>query len=116
MGLLNGLDDDLAGEAIRLSNRIRGVLTGIHPALERALGPRVTRAAVLRFSSAAAPAGIRKAGLRKVTAMPERCFADVGVRAAVRSMTTTVVGGTPARQPRTGTANPTNVLHVHTKV
>jgi hypothetical protein len=34
--VLVGFDDDLAGEATRLSNRIRGLLTGIHPALEHA--------------------------------------------------------------------------------
>jgi hypothetical protein len=39
LGALVGYDD-LAGEATRTSNRIRGLLTGIHPALERALGPR----------------------------------------------------------------------------
>ncbi|MFF5992085.1 IS110 family transposase [Prauserella flavalba] len=30
--VLVGFDDDLAGEATRLGNRIRGLLTGIHPA------------------------------------------------------------------------------------
>lgn len=29
--VLVGFDDDLAGEATRISNRIRGLLTGIHP-------------------------------------------------------------------------------------
>ena len=37
LGVLVGFDDDLAGEATRISNRIRGLLTGIHPALERVL-------------------------------------------------------------------------------
>lgn len=37
--VLVGFDDDLAGEATRVSNRIRGLLTSIHPALERVLGP-----------------------------------------------------------------------------
>ncbi len=32
LGVLVGFDDDLAGEATRISNRIRGLLTGIHPA------------------------------------------------------------------------------------
>ncbi|CAM01828.1 transposase [Saccharopolyspora erythraea NRRL 2338] len=63
LDVLVGFDDDLAGEATRLSNRIRGLLTGIHPALERALGPKVTHLAVLeilcRFGG---PAGIRAAG------------------------------------------------------
>jgi hypothetical protein len=34
-----GFDDDLAGEVTRISNRIRGLLTQVHPALERVLGP-----------------------------------------------------------------------------
>ena len=44
-------DDDLAGEATRISNRIRGLLTGIHPALERAIGPRIAHPAVLEILS-----------------------------------------------------------------
>jgi predicted transposase YbfD/YdcC len=39
--VLVGFDDDLAGESPRISNRIRGLLTQIHPALERVLGPKV---------------------------------------------------------------------------
>lgn len=35
LAMLVGFDDDLAGEATRLSNRLRGLLTQIHPALER---------------------------------------------------------------------------------
>jgi len=45
--VLVGFDDDLAGEATRLSNRIRGLLTQIHPALERALGPKVSQKSTL---------------------------------------------------------------------
>jgi transposase len=68
--VLVGFDDDLAGEATRLTNRIRGLLTGIHPALERAIGPRVTHPAVLEIlSRCGGPAGIAKAGRRKLTAI-----------------------------------------------
>lgn len=38
LGVLVGFDDNLVGEATRISNRIRGLLTGIHPALERVIG------------------------------------------------------------------------------
>ncbi|BDH59797.1 hypothetical protein MTP03_47360 [Tsukamurella sp. PLM1] len=41
-----GFDDDLAGEVTRVSNRIRGLLTQVHPALERVLGPRIQHPAV----------------------------------------------------------------------
>jgi transposase len=46
LALLAGFDDDLAGEVTAVSNRLRGLLTQIHPALERALGPRIAHAAV----------------------------------------------------------------------
>ncbi|MEU3856285.1 IS110 family transposase, partial [Streptomyces sp. NPDC028722] len=39
--MLVGFDQDLAGEANRTSNRIRGLLTQFHPSLERVLGPRL---------------------------------------------------------------------------
>ncbi|MBT2511095.1 IS110 family transposase [Streptomyces sp. ISL-98] len=68
--MLVGFDDDLAGEATRISNRLRGLLTQIHPHLERVLGPRVQHPAVLdllgRFGS---PAQIRKAGRRRLTSL-----------------------------------------------
>lgn len=46
--VLVGYDDDLAAEATRLSNRLRGLLTQVHPALERVLGSRIHHPAVLR--------------------------------------------------------------------
>lgn len=46
-----GYDDDLAGEVTRISNRIRGLLTQINPALERVLGPKIQRPAVLELLS-----------------------------------------------------------------
>lgn len=58
-----GFDDDLAGDATRVANRLHGLLIQIHPWLERVLGPRLQHPAVLtvleRFGS---PAQIRKAG------------------------------------------------------
>ncbi|WP_146705189.1 IS110 family transposase, partial [Shigella flexneri] len=39
--------DDLAAQTTQASNRIRGLLTQIHPALERVLGPRLEHPAVL---------------------------------------------------------------------
>ncbi len=68
--VLVGFDDDLAGEAIRISNRIRGLLTGIHPALEHAIGPRISHPAALEIlSRCGGPARIAKAGRRKLTAI-----------------------------------------------
>ena len=60
--LLCGFDDDLAGQVTQVSNRIRGLLTQIHPALERVLGPRLDHPAVLdllqKYPSPAALAAV----------------------------------------------------------
>jgi transposase len=84
--MIVGFDDDLAGEATRISNRLRGLLTQIHPSLERVLGPRIQHPAVLlmldQFNS---PAQLRKAGRRrlvnliraKAPRMAERLVNDV---------------------------------------
>ncbi|MCY9555652.1 IS110 family transposase, partial [Paenibacillus apiarius] len=67
MEVLVGFDDDLASEATRVSNRIRGLLTQIHPALERVLGPKLHHKAVLELlSRCGGPVGLRKAGRRKL--------------------------------------------------
>lgn len=47
LSMLCGFDDDLAVQTTQASNRIRGLLTQIHPALERVLGPRLDHPAVL---------------------------------------------------------------------
>jgi hypothetical protein len=47
---LVGFDDDVAGESTRVSNRIRGLLTQIHPPLERVLGPKVAHPAALELT------------------------------------------------------------------
>lgn len=60
LSVLAGYDDDLATETTRISNRIRGLLTGLHPGLERVLGPRITHPAVLEILiGCGGPAGIR---------------------------------------------------------
>lgn len=65
--VLVGFDQDLAAEATRTSNRIRGLLTQFHPSLERVLGPRLDHQAVTwlleRYGS---PSALRKAGRRKL--------------------------------------------------
>src|SRR3954463_14378475 len=81
LDVLVGFDDDLAGEATRLSNRIRGLLTGIHPALERVLGPRIAHRALLEIlSRCGGPIGIRKAGRRKLTAIAAKNAPCMGTR------------------------------------
>ncbi|KOU25538.1 IS110 family transposase, partial [Streptomyces sp. WM6368] len=65
--MIVGFDDDLVGEATRISNRLRGLMTQIHPHPERVLGRGIQHPAVLmlleRFGS---PAQIRKAGRRRL--------------------------------------------------
>ena len=47
LSMLCGFDDDVVGQITATSNRIRGLLTQIHPALERVLGPHLDHPAVL---------------------------------------------------------------------
>ncbi len=103
LGVLVGFDDDLAGEATRTSNRIRGLLTGIHPALERVLGPRVTHPAVLEIlARLGGPDGIRRAGKRKLTSVAVKHAPWMGARladeilAALDAQTVTVPGSKAA--------------------
>jgi transposase len=68
--MIVGFDDDLAGEATRISNRLRGLLTQIHPSLERVLGPRMQYPAVLKLlNQFGSPAQIRKAGRRRLVTL-----------------------------------------------
>jgi transposase len=66
--MLLGFDDDLAAEATRTSNRIRGLLTAIHPHLERVIGPRIRHPAVLDLlEHYGSPGAIAQAGLEEIT-------------------------------------------------
>lgn len=97
--MLVGFDQDLAGEANRTSNRIRGLLTQFHPSLERVLGPRLDHQAVTwlleRYGS---PQALRKAGRRKLVEvirpraprMAERLVDDIFT--ALDEQTVTVPG------------------------
>ncbi|MFB7113459.1 IS110 family transposase [Streptomyces sp. NPDC056291] len=100
--MIAGFDDDLAGEVTRIKNRLRGLLTQIHPSLERVLGPRLDHPAVLtlleRFGS---PSQLRKAGRRRLVTllrpkaprMAERLVEDIF---AALDEQTVVVPGTDA--------------------
>ncbi|SDN04208.1 IS110 family RNA-guided transposase [Allokutzneria albata] len=97
--VLVGFDDDLAGEATRSGNRIRGLLTGIHPALERAIGARIAHPAVLEIlSRCGGPAGIRAAGRRKLVSIATAHAPRMGEKlataiwAALEEQTVTVPG------------------------
>ncbi|GAA1119462.1 IS110 family transposase [Nesterenkonia jeotgali] len=47
LAVLAGFDDDLLGQMTAARNRLRGLLTQIHPALERAMGPHLHQVGVL---------------------------------------------------------------------
>lgn len=47
LSMLCGFGDDLAAQTTQASKRIRGLLTQIHPVLERVIGPRLDHPAVL---------------------------------------------------------------------
>jgi transposase len=67
LSMLCGFDDDLAKQATATSNRIRGLLTQIHPALERVLGPRLDHPAVLDLLRTwPTPEALRHAGRRRI--------------------------------------------------
>lgn len=99
LSMLCGFDDDLVGQATATSNRIRGLLTQIHPALERILGPHLDHPAVLdmlqRYPSPAAmkAAGTTRLGNRLVKLAPRmgRHLAEQ-ITAALSEQTVVVVG------------------------
>jgi transposase len=74
--MLCGFDDDLAAQITATSNRIRGLLTQIHPALERVIGPRLDHPAVLDLlqhypsPAALAAAGEKRIGNRLIKLAP----------------------------------------------
>lgn len=102
LAMLAGFDEDLAAQVNQLSNRIRGLLTHIHPALERVLGPRLQHRAVLdliqRYPS---PQALQAAGRARIAARLRRQAPRLGDRlaeqiAAALAEQTVVVTGTAA--------------------
>lgn len=68
--VLAGYDDDLAAQAIRLTNRLRDALLHTHPALERLLGPRLDRGGVLDLIAAApTPQAMRELDAEAIAAI-----------------------------------------------
>ena len=67
LSMLCGFDDDLAKQVNATTNRIRGLLTQIHPALERAIGPRLDHPAVLELlQHYPSPAAMKAAGTTRL--------------------------------------------------
>lgn len=103
--VLVGFDDDLAAEATRLSNRIRGLLTQIHPALERVIGPRLTtKQGLAVIEQLGGPQGITAVSksrllkvITKANARGAQDFADA-ITQALTEQTVTVAGTAAAEQ------------------
>ena len=102
LAMLSGFDEDLAGQLNQVSNRIRGLLTQIHPAMERVLGPRLGLLSVLdlieRYPS---PQLMQTAGRGRLAARLRRLSPRIGDRIANELWTalseqTVVVPGTDA--------------------
>ena len=55
LSMLCGFDDDMTVQLTGVRNRLRGLLTQIHPALERVVGPRLAHPAVVDMLSRAYP-------------------------------------------------------------
>lgn len=67
LSVLMGYDDDLRDQVTAGTNRIRNLLLGVHPALERALGEHLAHPAVLGLLARyGGPAGLRHAGRRRI--------------------------------------------------
>ena len=67
LSMLCGFDEDLAGQITQVSNRIRGLLTQIHPALERVIGPRLDHPAILDLLQYyPSPAAMKIAGEKRL--------------------------------------------------
>ncbi|MDQ1304473.1 MAG: hypothetical protein QG671_300 [Actinomycetota bacterium] len=102
--VLIGFDDDQAQESTRLTNRIRGLLTQIHPVLERVLGPKVHTTAVLQLLSRfGGPTGLARAGRRQLLAVARKHAPRAGDKLVEALLTalqeqTVVVPGTKAAE------------------
>lgn len=69
LSMLTGFDLDLARQVNQTTNRIRGLYTQTHPALEAVLGPWLEHDAVLQVVAAwPTPAALRKAGRARIDA------------------------------------------------
>lgn len=67
LSMLCGFDDDLAKQVTATSNRIRGLLTQIHPALERAIGKHLGHPVMpALLEKYPGPDALRKAGQQRV--------------------------------------------------
>ncbi|GAA4479357.1 IS110-like element ISSfl4 family transposase [Rhodococcus olei] len=103
--MLCGFDDDLAAQINAAANRLRGLLTQIHPALERVLGPRVGHRAVLDLlRHYPSPQALQAAGRKRLAArlsrqaprMGEQLAADIATALGEQTIVVTGTGAAAA--------------------
>ena len=76
--LLTGHRADLVADRVRMINRLRDVLTGVFPALERAFDYSAHKGALVLLTGYQTPAAIRRRGRARLTAW----LSNRGVRGA----------------------------------
>ncbi|MGF6988587.1 transposase [Paraburkholderia atlantica] len=101
--MLCGFDDDLAAQITQTSNGIRGLLTQIHPALERVLGPR-PRASRRARSTRALPVSSRACSDRREDACEPPDQARATHRHGIGAEIVQALGEQAVRVPGTQTA------------
>ena len=83
LSMLCGFDEDLVKQVNQTANRIRGLLTQIHPALERVIGPRLDHPAVLDLlQHYPSPQAMRSAGVTRLTTRLTKKAPKIGRRLA----------------------------------
>lgn len=99
LGMLTGFDLDLSRQVNQVSNRIRGLYTQVHPALEIVLGTRLEHDAILEvLASWPTPQALRKAGRARISAKLKKYGArrhgvwSGEILAALSKQTVTVTG------------------------
>lgn len=91
LSMLCGYDDDLAKQATATSNRIRGLLTQIHPGLEAIIGAHLDHPAMTALLvKYPTPKALRKAGKHRVETL----------LAKTRTQSVETLGGSDLRRTR----------------
>lgn len=88
LSMLCGFDDDLTVQLTGVRNRLRGLLTQIHPALERVVGPRLAHPAVVdMLSRYPTPAALHEAGRSRVRTRLKKLAPRMAARLADEILT-----------------------------
>jgi transposase len=93
LALLTAHRSDLVADRVRMINRLRDVLTGVFPALERAFDYSSHKGALVLLTGYQTPAAIRRRGRARLTAW----LANRGVRGA-EAVATTALEAAQAQQ------------------